>query len=286
MPEDASEALWGTYFANIFNPARIHLNAMRSEMPLKYWKNLPETRLIPEMLENAEARVQKMRAAMPSQPPMRAARILDRLAPAPQPDIPATMEEAARASRSCARCDLCQAATQTVWGEGDLDAGLMIVGEAPGDFEDLAGKPFVGPAGQLLHSLMSEAGTGPAWMTNAVKHFKFAPRGKRRIHQSPNRSEIQRCKWWLDLERSFVQPRLTLALGASAAFTLTGSSGALRPRRGRIEHAQDGGEVLISWHPSAILRAQDRAPAMRAELLADLGRAAQILAEGPRRLNG
>jgi uracil-DNA glycosylase len=290
LPDDASEALWAVYFENIFNPARIKLSAMRSEMPLKYWKNLPETRQIPRMLANAEERVRKMRDALPTQPPERAIRILDRLAPAtsvlatsapasemPTPDMASARSEAA----SCRRCSLCEFATQTVWGDGDPAAPLMIVGEQPGDIEDLHGRPFVGPAGQLLREVMRDAQVGPAWMTNAVKHFKFLPRGKRRLHQSPNRGEIDHCRWWLDLERSIVAPRLTVALGASAAYALTGNSAALTKRRGRFETCHDGGSLLVSWHPSYILRLPDprAAAAARAELLADLSQAAQFVAQ-------
>lgn len=118
LPEDASEALWGTYFANIFNPARLHLQAMRSEMPLKYWKNLPETDLIPGMLADAEARVEKMRAAMPTEAPAHAERILSRLPQPKVPDMPDSMDEARAAAMQCQRCGLCEAATQTVWGRG------------------------------------------------------------------------------------------------------------------------------------------------------------------------
>lgn len=254
LPEDASEALWGTYFQNIFNPARVKIAAMKSEMPVKYWKNLPETRLIPQMLADAEARVAAMRAAMPSQPPAHAARILDRLAPTPLPDLSQSLDQAETAARACTRCSLCEAATQVVWGEGDPTAALMIVGEQPGDQEDLQGRPFVGPAGQLLRELMGQAGLGPVWLTNAVKHFKFRPRGKMRLHQNPNRGEIDHCRWWLGLERRFVAPRLTVALGGSAAYALTGQAGGLTARRGRVERAQDGGDVLVSWHPSYVLR--------------------------------
>ena len=279
LPEDASEALWGTYFQNIFNPARVKIAAMKSEMPVKYWKNLPETRLIPQMLADAEGRVAAMRAAMPSQPPAHVARILDRLAPAPLPDLPETLDQAAAAARSCTRCGLCEAATQTVWGEGDPAAPLMIVGEQPGDHEDLQGRPFVGPAGKLLREVMAEADVGQAWLTNAVKHFKFTPRGKMRLHQNPDRGEIKHCRWWLDLERRFVAPRLTVALGASAAYALTGSTGALRDRRGRIETALDGGEVLVTWHPSFILRLSGAEAAQaRDELRDDLRQAAAMVA--------
>lgn len=279
LPEDASEALWGTYFRNIFNPARVKISAMTSEMPLKYWKNLPETRLIPQMLADAEGRVQAMRAALPSQPPARTSRILDRLAPSPLPDMPASLDEAQQAAAACRRCDLCEAATQTVWGEGDPDAPLMIVGEQPGDQEDLQGRAFIGPAGQLLREVMAEAGIGPVWLTNAVKHFKFHPRGKMRLHQNPNRGEIEHCRWWLDLERRFIAPQLTVALGGSAAYALTGNAAALGARRGRIERARDGGDVLVSWHPSYVLRLSGAA-AMRArgELRDDLMRAAAMVA--------
>ncbi|WP_425098398.1 UdgX family uracil-DNA binding protein [Tropicibacter sp. S64] len=284
LPEDASEALWGTYFANIFNPARIHLNAMRSEMPVKYWKNLPETRLIPGMLEAAEARVQAMREAMPGEAPARAARILERLPQNTFPERPETLEDAREAALACRRCGLCEAATQTVFGPGPQDAPLMIVGEQPGDQEDLAGEPFVGPAGRLLREVMAEAGVGPAYLTNAVKHFKFQPRGKRRLHQNPERDEIDQCRWWLDIERDFVKPRLTVALGATAAYALTGSHTAMKARRGTVEVARDGGPVLVTYHPSYILRLSGHeAEDARAALLQDLQQAARRVKEMPRR---
>lgn len=264
---DATQALWATYFANIFNPARVKLAAMRSEMPVKYWKNLPETRQIGQMLADAPARVAAMRDAAPTTPPMRAARILSRMPPA-------TMDQARAQAAGCTRCDLCHAATQTVWGEGDATAPLMIVGEQPGDHEDRAGRPFIGPAGSLLREVMAEAGTGPVWLTNAVKHFKFRPRGKQRLHQRPNQGEVSHCRWWLEAERRIVAPRLTVALGATAAAALTGNDAALTPRRGQVEAARDGGPVLITWHPSLILRlAPEPAAQARAELLADLVRA-------------
>lgn len=271
LPADASAALWATYFQNIFNPARIHLKAMRSEMPKKYWKNLPETDLIPDMLANADARVDAMRKAAPSAVPKRAVRILGRTVSAPPENEPPTMEAAMTLAASCRRCGLCEAATQTVWGEGDPSAPLMLVGEQPGDQEDLAGRPFVGPAGTLLRDIMAEAGVGATWMTNAVKHFKFKPRGKRRIHETPNRGEIDHCRWWLDLERQFVKPNVTVAMGASAAYALTGDASPLNARRGKLEPARQGGEVLVTWHPSYLLRLPSvEAAQARQELLGDL----------------
>lgn len=276
LPEDASEALWATYFANIFNPARIKLDAMRSEMPKKYWKNLPETRLIPEMLADAEERVERMREAGSSKPRPGAAAISTRYrASLPvAAAIPETLDEAHEAAMQCRRCSLCEAATQTVWGEGNQQAAIMVVGEQAGDQEDLAGRPFVGPAGQLLRRTMMEAKLDPGavWLTNAVKHFKFTPRGKKRLHQNPNQGEIERCRWWLGLELAMVEPRITLALGASAAFALTNDRRPLSTRRGSIETGLHGGPVLISWHPSFILRTRDAAmqAQFREELAADI----------------
>ena len=147
----------------------------------------------------------------------------------------------------------------------------MIVGEQPGDREDLEGLPFVGPAGQVLHQAMAEAGVDPAkaWLTNAVKHFKFTPRGKQRIHQSPDRAEIEHCRWWLGLELGFVRPRLTVALGASAAYALTGNAGPMKDRVGKFEQGLHDGPVLVTWHPSYILRLPDPSTA-RADLVAAL----------------
>ncbi|MFC3167400.1 UdgX family uracil-DNA binding protein [Paracoccus fontiphilus] len=281
FPADASHALWHTYFANIFNPARIKTDAMRSEMPRKYWKNLPETALIPEMLADAPRRVQAMRDAGATDAAAFAARVTARIRQIPDDTPPETLEAAREQALRCTRCDLCHAATQTVWGEGDPAAALMIVGEAPGDHEDLQGRPFVGPAGQLLRQTMDQAGLDPAqaWMTNAVKHFKFTPRGKRRIHQNPAAGEIRHCKWWLDIERRMIAPRLTVALGATAAFSLTGNRSPLTPRRGKLETTLDGGPVLITWHPSLILRL-DPAPAAaaREQFAADLSEAARLMA--------
>lgn len=161
----------------------------------------------------------------------------------------------------------------------------MIVGEQAGDREDLEGRPFVGPAGQLLRQIMGEAQLDPAqsYLTNAVKHFKFTPRGKQRLHKSPVHAEVEACRRWLGLELAFTQPVLTLALGATAAFALTSNDAALSSRRGRIETGLHGGKVLISWHPSYILRlpdpvARDQA---RAELRADLITARHMLADQP-----
>ncbi|WP_298860734.1 UdgX family uracil-DNA binding protein [uncultured Sulfitobacter sp.] len=267
---DETEELWKTYYANIFNPARLKVKAMQSEMPKKYWKNLPEADLIPGLIAGAEARMRKMQEDAPTLPPIRAERILERLP---------TRDEA-HDLHACARCPIGAQATQAVLGVGPLDSPLMIVGEQPGDREDLEGVPFVGPAGQLLDAIMSEAGLDrhAAYVTNAVKHFKFSPRGKRRIHQSPHRSEVEACRLWLEQEIALVQPAFILALGATAALALTGDGTALMARRGRVERGREGIPVLITLHPSAILRS-DGPTALRELLKQDLAKAAKMQEE-------
>jgi DNA polymerase len=142
-----------------------------------------------------------------------------------------------------------------------MDADLMIVGEQPGDQEDLSGRPFVGPAGQLFDQIAAQAGLDRtlAYVTNAVKHFKFTPRGKRRIHQRPNTSEIDHCRWWLDAEIAQVQPKLILGMGATAAEGLTGRRDAILARLGKVEETPDGTPVLLTLHPSYLLRLPDAA---------------------------
>ena len=256
--EDETEELWRTYYANIFNPARLKTKAMQAEMPKKYWKNLPEAALIPGLIADAENRMRKMQDSAPTLPPVRAERILDRLpGPAPQAAPPADSLDALVAEmKGCRMCPLYQNATQVVPGAGPENAPLMIVGEQPGDKEDLAGRPFIGPAGQAFDAVAREVGLdrGAAYVTNAVKHFKFQPRGKRRIHQSPNTSEVNHCRWWLDREIAQVQPKMLLALGATAALALTGNGKNITRRRGRIEPGLSGIPVFITVHPAFLLR--------------------------------
>jgi DNA polymerase len=164
-------------------------------------------------------------------------------------------EEAAH----CTRCDLYKCATQTVFGEGPLDATIVFVGEQPGDQEDLAGKPFVGPAGQLFDAALKEAGIDRArtYVTNAVKHFKFVPRGKRRLHSKPDGGEIAACRWWIDHERELIKPPLTVALGATAARSLVGKVVTIGKVRGEPLTLADGGECWVTVHPSFLLRIRD-----------------------------
>lgn len=280
LPFDASEQLWITYFRNIFNPARLKVGAMQSEMPKKYWKNLPEAASIPDLIAGAPARARAMADAAPSLPPARMAQVQAQLAgntsawDGPTDALPAAIS-------ACTRCPLHQAATQAVPGEGAPDAALMIVGEQPGDLEDLCGKPFVGPAGQLFDQIAARAGLDrtQAYVTNAVKHFKFTARGKRRIHQRPDSSEIMQCRWWLDAELAQVKPKLILAMGATAAEALTGSGADILSRRGRLEQGLNGHRVFLTLHPSYLLRLPDAAARQKATDLfeADLRAAAGLL---------
>ena len=162
-------------------------------------------------------------------------------------------------ARSCTRCDLYKNATQTVFGEGPADASLMLIGEQPGDQEDLAGLPFVGPAGKVLDKALEAAGIerNEVYITNAVKHFKNEPRGKRRLHKKPDTSEIDACRWWLDNEIDFVQPAVAVALGATAARGLMRKPLSINANRGRLIALPGGVQGLITVHPSYLLRLQE-----------------------------
>ena len=166
----------------------------------------------------------------------------------------------AEAEAACRRCDLYRHATQAVPGQGAPNAPLMLVGEQPGDQEDLSGLPFVGPAGKLLDRALRDAGIdrGATFVTNAVKHFKHEPRGKRRIHKKPDAGEIQQCRWWLDIERTLVKPKLTVALGATAARALLGKTVTISRTRGEPLSLPDGDAGMITIHPSALLRLADK----------------------------
>lgn len=256
--EDAVEEDWKTYYVSIFNPARLKVAMMKSEMPVKYWRNLPEAAAIAPLIRNAKAMEQEMIARAATQPP---ARHLRR-----KPELPEKVEEiqsladARAAVQDCRRCPLYEHATQAVFGEGPEQADVMFVGEQPGDQEDLQGRPFIGPAGQVLDDVIKKVGIDRSrvYVTNAVKHFKFEPRGKRRIHQRPNGGEVQACKFWLNLEMSLVRPKVVVALGATAAQSLLDrASVTLSKMRGQPLQMPDGSTLFITNHPSYLLRIPD-----------------------------
>lgn len=185
----------------------------------------------------------------------------------------AEWKSAREEARCCRACNLWRAATQMVFGEGPVDAPLMLVGEQPGDREDLAGKPFVGPAGRILDRGLADAGIArdKAYVTNAVKHFKFARRGKIRLHQKPDTAEIKACAQWLDRERAIIRPALVIAMGATAARAVFGKAMPIGRNRGRVIDLADGARGMITVHPSYVLRVDDEdRPREYALFVADL----------------
>ena len=289
---DGTEALWRTYYASIFNPARLKVKAMQAEMPKKYWKNLPEASLIPALVADAGQRAADM---VHRQGELAAPAFHDRLA-ARRPAIrePAQIgaagvmatdiDELREHAAACTRCPLHCNATRTVFGDGASRADLMIVGEQPGDIEDLTGRPFTGPAGQLLDRTLAELGIEreKLWLTNAVKHFKFVARGKKRIHQSPNRGDIDHCRWWLKREIELVRPKLILALGATAVESLTGKRASVTALRGQLVDTLFGVRALVTWHPAYLLRLPDPARARGAAELfrQDIDKASAMISTG------
>lgn len=279
---DDVEEFWKTYYASTFNPARLKTRMMQSEMPRRYWANLPEAALIPGMIREAEARLGTM-VATPASPAN--ARLMKAMAPVvvrPEPvSAPDSLTALSEAAQGCRRCPLWRDTTQAVCGRGPARADLMIVGEQPGDQEDLTGQPFVGPAGQVLDAALAEAGLDRdrAWITNAVKHFKHEPRGKRRLHKTPDAGEVEACRWWLDAERALVKPRLIVTLGATAALGVLGHKIAVTKDRGRPIRLEDGTAVLPTVHPSYLLRLPDAATRAteRTRFVGDLRAAQQML---------
>jgi uracil-DNA glycosylase len=178
--------------------------------------------------------------------------------PEPVPDEP--LDELREEALGCRRCDLWKPATQTVFGEGPETARVLVLGEAPGDAEDLAGRPFVGPAGKLLDRALAEAGLdrGQVYVTNTVKHFKFVPRGKRRIHDKANRAQQDACRFWLLAELARVRPRIIVCLGAMAAQAIFGKSFRVTQQRGEWFELDNGARGIATVHPSSLLRIPDR----------------------------
>jgi DNA polymerase len=258
---DETDELWRIYYASIFNPARLKVKMMTKEMPKKYWKNLPEAELIPGLIANAEASVLEMAAKQASEPLPFHHRIQEAAAKVPAAPRAAsgTIEGLREEARSCTRCDIYCRATQTVFGEGPANAATMIIGEQPGDQEDLAGKPFVGPAGKLFNDTLKHVGIDrhSLYVTNAVKHFKYEPRGKRRIHQKPNMGEVRQCRWWLTQEIELIRPKLVVAMGATALFALTDMRQKLEDVRSAPIAMEDGRTLFVTVHPSYLLRIPD-----------------------------
>jgi uracil-DNA glycosylase len=281
---DAGEQLWLTYYEHIFNPARLKIAMMCREMPRRYWHNLPEAALIAPLAARAAERTGRMIEAAPTVPARRS------------PSLPAVVATVAAANPAdahaallqavnrCRDCPIGEHATQAVFGEGPLNARLMLVGEQPGEQEDLRGRPFVGPAGRLLDQALAALGwpRDALYLTNAVKHFKYELRGKRRLHKTAAQREADACLHWLESEIELVQPAALIALGATAARALLGRSVPVLQARGQWFLRADGRRVLVTLHPSALLRAtQTGQPDGFAAWLRDLEQAGAAMVESP-----
>jgi DNA polymerase len=279
LEDGVLDGLWRTYYRTIFNPARLKMDAMTKEMPRRYWKNMPETADIPALVASVSNRLAIMDRDADVAP-----RFADKARPQPQPDMPKVgLTKLRSEAEHCTACPLYKHATQTVFGEGPAKARIVLVGEQPGDQEDLAGKPFVGPAGQLLDRALEDAGIDrkTVYITNAVKHFKFEPRGKRRIHSKPNASEVKVCSHtWLARELDMIEPDFVVALGATAAQALSGKAVAITKLRGKELSWADGRRGLATVHPSYLLRIPDHASkeAEYKKFVADLKHAAKLAA--------
>ena len=249
---DTGEALWLTYYRSIFNPARVNAQLMQSHIPSRFWKNLPEGAIVPAMVSNAELGA---RSTGQAQAVGKKSGSTIPIAPAdaqPERQQPSKLDE-------CRRCELWQFATQAVPGAGPKKAPIMLVGEQPGDQEDLAGEAFIGPAGKLLDRVFEAADLErrAIYLTNAVKHFKWEPRGKRRLHKTPAQREVDACRYWLEKELATVKPTVIVALGATALKSVLGTGSAkLGDALGKaIRH--EGRWVVTVYHPSYILRVPD-----------------------------
>lgn len=265
--KDDFDEMWKSYYASIFNPARIKIKAMQKEMPKKYWQSLPEAEIIRDLLKRAPSRLQDMAKNQKVQ------------AKVNEND---SLQDIAGAARRCRACPLYEQATQTVFGEGPETAEIVIVGEQPGDNEDLAGRAFIGPAGEVLAGALQRAGLKreQIYITNAVKHFKFERRGKIRIHKKPSGTEMHACRPWLEAELKKIKPKVIIALGATAATSVLGRLPKIIEERGRlIKDSPYADAIFISWHPSAILRAgnEDDSNEKREQLAQDIMKAVAYL---------
>lgn len=280
---DDGEALWQAYYTSTFNPARLNPKVMLSHMPARFWKHLPEGPLIPDLMSRARAGQQRLaQAAAVGEQPGRQV-LIARERAQPQRQLPSSLD-------TCRNCDIWRDATQAVPGQGPARASIMLVGEQPGDHEDLAGRPFIGPAGEVLARALAAAGLSrdALYLTNAVKHFKWEPRGgptgrsATRKHATPKPAEIRACHGWLDKEVREVNPRVIVALGRTALASLLEVHDPQRLRladfTGRpFRHL--GRWILVGPHPAAILRTQDGGAALYDTLVQALAEAARLQQE-------
>ncbi len=254
--EDSLEELWLTYYGSIFNPARVKVKMMKSEMPVRHWPTLPEAQIIDDLVESAPERVQEMIA--------RNEGFAETAADYIESKNIDSYDELRLLAENCRACDLHHDATQTVFGVGPIDARIVLVGEQPGDQEDIAGQPFVGPAGKLLDEALAGAGIdrNEVFITNIVKHFKHettnTPKGKKRLHAKPNAREIRCCKPWFEAEWELLSDaEVLVCLGATAAKAIIGPNFRITKQRGKFFHTGSCSFTIATWHPAAILRTAD-----------------------------
>lgn len=244
--KDDWDEIWKTYYKSIFNPARIKIKMMKSEMPTKYWSSMPETELIKELIREAPQRLQQMALNQNTKALV---------------NMNDSINELRVKAKSCQACPLYQKANHTVFGVGPVNARIMIIGEQPGDQEDLAGVPFIGPAGEILDESIKASGLRreDVYLTNAIKHFKWSPHTvnheKIRLHQKASGAEAHACKPWLEAEIHQIKPDIIIALGATAATAVLGRLPKISEERGKFFTINAKTKIVISWHPAAILRA-------------------------------
>jgi DNA polymerase len=255
---DQLEDAWRTYYASVFNPARVKLKAMKAELPVRHWRTLPETRVMPELIAAARGRTVAM-VETTAAPGEGGAGAVVGARPFLPPVI--TLPALAEAVQKCRGCELaCQkGVTQAVLGEGPAGARCMFVGEQPGDVEDRAGRPFVGPAGRLMDEMLEEAGLDrrEVYVTNTVKHFRFELRGKMRIHSKPSARNVSACLPWLEAEIEAVRPEMIVALGSTAAQAIMGRDFRVTKQRGQVLSCRHSPWFMATLHPSAILRMRE-----------------------------
>jgi DNA polymerase len=251
--DDKFEAGWTGYYESTFNPARANPKLMQQHMAKKYWRNMPEAAAIPALIRSASSRVDRM---LEEEPTLPAKRIPEGALAAMLDQAPASLAELNAIIKAAG--PLVPGATQAVVGEGPERADIAFVGEQPGDEEDLQGRPFVGPAGRLLERALGEAGIDrkDVYLTNAVKHFKFEQRGKRRIHAKPTAGEVSHYRWWLMRELELIEPKLVVALGGTAVLALTGKQVPITRARGPA-NLLESFPGYITVHPSYLLRLPD-----------------------------
>lgn len=263
--EDAGEDLWRSYYRSIFNPARLKVGTMQAQMPKKYWRNLPEADLIAGLVASADKRKDEMIAAQPTQPQRKIVKYVPEkeavMVTSHTEDAQSALQALNHSMLAGTEFPLAAHATQAVFGVGPAPAKIMLLGEQPGDQEDLAGQPFIGPAGKILDQALIEAGISRSevYLTNTVKHFKFTMVRNRRQHRSPDVRDMKIYLPWLSGEITIVQPQVIVALGAVAAHAISGRSLGIEANRGKLLSLTNGRQVILTYHPSFILRTPDLA---------------------------